>query len=80
MNEIDRLVWPNPNGIGLPPTGSVKQTGTIAKTYGVIKNLPRGATNYTYAARAVAQLKARGIDVYGKNWKPETVTVTPGGK
>jgi NitT/TauT family transport system substrate-binding protein len=79
MNEINKLIWPNTTGIGVPPASAVKQTATIAKTYGVIKKLPSaGATNYTYARQALAQLK--GQDVYGKNWKPLTIKVTPGGK
>ena len=56
------------------------QTATIAKKYGVINNVPSGATNYTYAAKALAQLKAAGADVYGKKWKKANVKVTPGGK
>ena len=80
MNQINALIWPNSSGIGLVPASAVAQTATIAKTYGVIKNLPTGATNYTYAKQAVAQLKASGADVYGKNWKPLTIKVTPGGK
>ena len=80
LNEIDKLIWPNASGIGLVPASAVSQTATIAKTYGVIKKAPSGATNYTYARQAVAQLKAAGVDVNGKSWKPATVTVTPGGK
>jgi NitT/TauT family transport system substrate-binding protein len=80
MNEINALIWSNPKGIGLPPAGSVAQTATIAKKYGVINNAPSGATNYRYAAKAVAQLKAAGVDVNGKKWKKANVKVTPGGK
>jgi NitT/TauT family transport system substrate-binding protein len=80
MNEINKLIWPNTTGIGVAPASAVSQTATIAKTYGVIKKLPTGATNYTYAKQAVAQLKASGADVLGKNWKPLTIKVTPGGK
>jgi NitT/TauT family transport system substrate-binding protein len=80
MNEINKLVWPNTTGIGVPPASAVSQTATIAKTYDVIKKLPTGATNYTYAKQAVAQLKAAGVDIYGKNWKPATIKVSPGGK
>src|SRR5437879_4035797 len=69
LNEIDKLVWPNTTGIGVPPTSAVAQTGTIAKTYGVIKKAPTGATNYTYAKQAVAQLKASGAEGHGKDWK-----------
>ena len=47
------------------PASAVNTTATIAKTYGVIKKMPSGATNYTYARQAVAQLKAAGVDVNG---------------
>ena len=80
MNEINALIWPNPRGIGLPPPGSVAQTATIAKKYGVINNLPTAATSYVYAAKAVAQLKAAHVDVFGKKWKKAKVAVVEGGK
>ena len=60
--------------------GSVAQTTNIAKTYGVIKQAPKGATNYAYAAKAVAQLKKAGVDVNGTKWKKATMKVTVGGK
>jgi NitT/TauT family transport system substrate-binding protein len=80
MNEINKLIWPNTSGIGLVPTSEVSKTATIAKTYGVIKKLPQGATNYTYATKALAELKAAGVDVHGSSWKPAVVKVTAGGK
>ena len=80
MNEINALIWPNAKGIGIPPAGAVARTATIARTYGVIKKLPKGATNYTYANRAVAQLRAAKVDVAGAKWKKAVVKVTPGGK
>ncbi|HSX23186.1 MAG TPA: ABC transporter substrate-binding protein, partial [Gaiellaceae bacterium] len=79
MNQINALMWPNTSGIGLVPASAVTQTATIAKKYGVIKNTPSGATNYTFARKAVALLKAQGQDVYGKSWKPANVTLTAGG-
>jgi NitT/TauT family transport system substrate-binding protein len=78
MNEISKLVWPNPSGVGLVPTSALNATAKIAKTYGVIKKAPSGAWNYTWARKALAQLK--GTDTTGKNYKPITVTVTAGGK
>jgi NitT/TauT family transport system substrate-binding protein len=80
MNEINKLIWPNASGIGLVPAAEVNKTATIAKTYGVIKKLPTGATNYKYAQQAVSQLKAAGVDVNGSNWKPATVKLREGGK
>jgi NitT/TauT family transport system substrate-binding protein len=80
MNEINRLIWPNTYGIGHVPNSQVTNTATIAKTYGVIKNVPKNAVTYQYADRALNQLKRAGIDVYGKGYKAATVKVTEGGK
>ena len=80
MNEINALIWPNSRGIGLPPTGALAQTTNIAKTYGVIKSTPQGATNYAYATKALAQLKKEKANVTGASWKKVTVKVTVGGK
>src|SRR6266508_1368751 len=78
MNEINALIWPNASGIGVVPASQVSKTANIAKTYGVIKSAPSGATNYTYARRALAQVKATGADVYGKSWRKANVKVTAG--
>ena len=78
MNEINKLVWPNPAGIGVVPASALSSTSKIAKTYGVIKKTPSGAWNYTWARKALGQLKR--TDTTGKNYKPITVTVTAGGK
>jgi NitT/TauT family transport system substrate-binding protein len=81
MNEINKLVWPNAAGIGVVPASAIRQTATIAKTYGVIKKMPAaGETNYTFVRQALAQMKKNGLDVYGKSYKPIAVKVTPGGK
>jgi NitT/TauT family transport system substrate-binding protein len=80
MNEINKLAWPNPSGVGIVPTSALNATAKIAKTYGVIKKAPTGATNYTYATQAVANLKKAGVDVTGAKYKPITVKVTAGGK
>jgi NitT/TauT family transport system substrate-binding protein len=80
MNEINKLVWPNPTGIGHVTPAQIANTANIAKTYGVIKKLPSKATTYQYADRALDQLKKSGVDVYGAKYKPIKVTLTEGGK
>jgi len=80
MNEINKLVWPNPTGIGHVSKKQIANTANIAKTYGVIKKLPSGATTYSLADQALDQLKKAGIDIYGNSYKPINVTVTAGGK
>jgi NitT/TauT family transport system substrate-binding protein len=80
MNEINNLVWPTKTGIGHATAAQVKQTATIAKTYGVTKKLSTDATTYKYADMALDQLKAAGVDVYGAKWRPKTIKLTEGGK
>jgi len=79
MNEINKLIWPNSSGIGHVPPKSVSQTALIAKTYGVTKKLPNGATTYQYADMALNRLKPT-TDIYGLKYKPAVVKVTAGGK
>jgi NitT/TauT family transport system substrate-binding protein len=79
MNEINKLVWPNTSGIGHVPPKAVNQTALIARTYGVIKKLPKNAVTYQYTDEALNQLKAH-TDIYGSHYKPTRVQVTPGGK
>jgi NitT/TauT family transport system substrate-binding protein len=80
MNEINKLVWPNSFGVGHVSKADIARTAQIAKTYGVIKKLPSKATTYELADRALDNLKARKVDVWGKSYKPATVAVTEGGK
>jgi NitT/TauT family transport system substrate-binding protein len=79
MNEINKLVWPNTSGIGHVPQKTVQKTALIAKTYGVIKKLPKGAVTYSLTDQALDQLK-KTTDIYGSNYRPTAVTVTAGGK
>ena len=80
MNEINALIWPNKLGIGIMDKSAFDQTAKIAKQFKVIKKTPSGAYRDDLAKAAVAQLKGRGVDVNGKNWKKAVVKVTAGGK
>ena len=81
MNQIDELVWPNASGVGIMNAADYNRTAQISKQFGVIKKAPSsGAYRTDLATKAVAQLKAQGLDVSGKNWKPLNVKVSPGGK
>jgi NitT/TauT family transport system substrate-binding protein len=79
-NEINKLIWPSQSGIGHVSQSAVNTTALIAKTYGVIKKMPQGATTYQYADQALDQLKQAKVDVYGLKYKPIKVAVTPQGK
>src|SRR2546428_424657 len=80
MNEINALIWPSPNGIGIVDAKAFARTARISQQFKVIKKAPSGAYRTDLAQAAVTKLKGQGVDVYGRSWKKGTVKVTPGGK
>jgi len=80
MNEINKLIWPNAAGIGIMSKAAYTQTASISKQFGVISKTPVGAYRTDLAARAIQQLKAKGLDVLGKKYKALVVKLTAGGK
>ena len=80
MNEINKLIWPNAAGIGIMSKADYTRTASISKQFGVISKTPVGAYRTDLATRAVQQLKAKGLDAYGKKWKALVVKLTAGGK
>ena len=86
MNEINKLIWPSPNGIGIVDKGAWDQTVKIAEQTKnadgdtVLKKPPEGlAYTNDYAEKAIAALKKDGVDVTGTDFKPITVKLKPGG-
>jgi NitT/TauT family transport system substrate-binding protein len=81
MNEINKLIWPAKLGIGIMNPTDYARSAKIVKAYGKLKKLPGHEAYRTDLAKAAdAQLKKRGLDIYGLHWKPAVVHVTPGGK
>ncbi len=84
MNEINKLVWPSPQGIGIVDKKAWDQTVKISlgtKNQDgdtVLKKAPTGlAYTNTYAKKALAELS--GEDTKGKAFKPITVKLKLGG-
>jgi len=81
MNEINALVWPAPDGIGVMDKAAYDRTAKIAQQYGVISKAP-SADAYTtaYAQDAVDEISAAGSDANGTNYTKPAVKVTPKGQ
>ena len=78
MNEVNPLIWPSADGIGMLSTGAYTQTVAIAKAGKVITKDPDPAAVRTdLAQKALATLSA--MDVKGAGFTKGSVTVTPGG-
>jgi NitT/TauT family transport system substrate-binding protein len=81
MNEINALIWPVPQGIGVMNRTSFVRTANIALKFKVIKSPATNAAYRTDLAKAADKILAKkGLDVNGLKWKKSTVAVTPGGK
>jgi NitT/TauT family transport system substrate-binding protein len=79
MNEINALIWPSPNGIGLLDKTLWDQTIQIATTYKVLKAAPsEGAFRTDLAQKALDQLGS-GVDTKGTSFQKQTVTLNEGG-
>ena len=86
MNEVNKLIWPSPNGAGMIDKAAWDQTVTIAQSAKnaegktVLTKAPEGlAYTNDYVEKALADLKAKGIDVTGTGFAPITVTLAKGG-
>ncbi|MCS7088374.1 MAG: ABC transporter substrate-binding protein [Thermoflexales bacterium] len=77
LNEVNALIWPSPNGIGIMDENLYKQTVEIAKTYGILKRDPDpGAYRTDLAKKALEGLEG---DTKGLNFKKITVELKEGG-
>jgi NitT/TauT family transport system substrate-binding protein len=80
LNEINKLIWPAPDGIGIMDPQSFDTTNEIALSGKVIS---KPATDQAYrtdiAEAAVKALEDDDVDVKGEDWEEEEVEVTEGG-
>jgi NitT/TauT family transport system substrate-binding protein len=82
MNEVNKLIWPNKTGgIGIMSPAAFNRTASIAHKFKVIKKAATAAAYRTdLSKKAVAALKAQGVDVTGAHYKPAVVKLQEGGK
>ncbi len=79
-NEINKLIWPAPGGVGVMNAAAFNRTAKIAQQFKVIAKAPTGAYRTDIAKGALALLKKKNVDVVGSGYKPAVVKVTAGGK
>jgi len=86
MNEINKLIWPSPQGIGVVDEAAWKQTVDIAMSAKnaegatVITKSPEGlAFTNDYVQKALDLVKKDNVDVTGASFQPITVELKEGG-
>ena len=78
MNEINPLVWPSPNGIGLMDAALWQQTVDVSLGAAIIKAAPPAEAYRTDLATAALAALA-DADTKGAAFTKGVVEVTPGG-
>jgi len=77
MNEVNALVWPSANGVGVIDPIAWNQTVQVAKQAGIVKVDPStGAYDATIATEALTGIEG---DTRAESFTKGTVEVTPGG-
>ena len=86
-NEVNKLLWPSTDGLGVIQKKAWDQTAKIAEATKdntgstiITKAPPSTAYSNTYVKKALAELKDEGVDVMGTSFTPLTVELKEGGK
>jgi NitT/TauT family transport system substrate-binding protein len=79
MNEINGLIWPSPNGIGVMDEAAWEQTvTTLLETALIAAAPPTGAYRTDLAEAALSGLA--DLDTTGESFVKRDVPITPGGR
>lgn len=79
LNEINALIWPSPQGVGVMDDALYQQTVAISRDFGVLAKDPDTAA----VRKDLAQQALEGLtdlDVTGSGYTRMDVAVTPGGE
>ena len=80
MNEVNNIIWPAPNGIGITDPAAFQRTVDIAVAGKILKAPPVGKPyRNDLAEKALAALGA-GVDTKAASYTKPAVTATEGGK
>jgi NitT/TauT family transport system substrate-binding protein len=78
LNEINNIIWPAPNGIGITDAAAFTRTTEVAQG-AILKEPVEGQPwRNDLAEQALAQLT--DMDTKGESWQKATVTLTEGGQ
>ncbi|RJO68182.1 ABC transporter substrate-binding protein [Nocardia panacis] len=87
INEVNKLIWPSPNGVGAIDKAAWDRTVKIARETKnqdgatVLKKDPdANAYSTEYVTKALELLKSTGVDTMGAAYTPRQVVLREGGK
>ncbi len=80
LNEINKLIWPSPQGIGIVDSALWDQTVAVALEGKVISAAPSEGALRTDLVQAALDSLGDDVDTTGETWEPVEVEITPGGE
>ncbi|MDG2026736.1 MAG: ABC transporter substrate-binding protein [Acidimicrobiales bacterium] len=81
INEINSLIWPSPDGVGVLDPDLYQQTVDVAVEFEILAGQPdEEATRTDLINEALDQLRGDGLDVTGDSYARIEVEPTPGGE
>lgn len=81
LNEVNKLIWPAPDGIGIMDAAPWDQTVDWLRFMGALEDEPaHGAYRQDLVEKALAALVEAGLDVTGGAWQPDAIIARAGGQ
>ncbi|GJM36923.1 MAG: nitrate ABC transporter substrate-binding protein [Acidimicrobiales bacterium] len=81
INEVNSLIWPSPDGVGVLDPDLYQQTVDVAVEFEILTGQPdEVATRTDLITEALDELRADGLDVTGDSYTRIDVEPTPGGE
>jgi NitT/TauT family transport system substrate-binding protein len=80
LNEVNALIWPAPNGIGIMDKAAWDRTIQIALDAKILKAAPSGTAYRNDLTQKALEALGSSVDTKGASWQKQTVTLTEAGK
>ena len=80
LNEINALIWPSPNGIGIMDQAAFDRTVSVAVEGKILQAPPTGTAFRNDLAEAALEALGGDVDTEGADYEKEEVVLTEGGK
>ena len=80
LNEINALIWPSPDGIGIMDAAAFDRTASVAVEGEILKAAPTGTAFRNDLAQSALDALGTSVDTKGASYQKATVTLTEGGE
>jgi NitT/TauT family transport system substrate-binding protein len=80
LNEINALIWPSPDGIGIMDAAAFDRTVAVAVEGEILQAAPTGTAFRNDLAQSALDALGTSVDTKGTGYEKQTVILTEGGQ